>query len=162
MGDEDEGEKKDDQPEKNTKKKKVTEMGTYVTQSAFTAGNNKNTPNSATKRPPPRQFFIDGDFSLSGPLCTALTKQGLRFNDTSASDTDKNQFVAKCMRILASVYNLGEYCEQPEEITNFMKAIEKSVGDLPIVKKELKLAAGDVDEDEGEKKDDQPEKNTKK
>jgi len=57
---------------------------------------------------------------------------------------------------------LGEYCEQPEEITNFMKAIEKSVGDLPIVEKELKLAAGDVDEDEGEKKDDQPEKNTKK
>ena len=54
---------------------------------------------------------------------------------------------------------LGEYCEQPSEITNFMRAVEKSVGDLPIVEKELKMAAGDVEEEEGEKKDDQPEKN---
>jgi len=127
---EDEGEKKDDQPEKNNKKKKVTEMGTYVTQSAFTA-NNKNSPNNATKRPPLRQFFIDGDFSLSGPLCTALTKQGLRYNDTDVSQEEKNIFIAKCMRILASVYNLGKSGipktpisdDEIDRITNCLKVL---------------------------------------
>ena len=61
--------------------RKVTEMGTYVTQSAFSVGSDKKTKTGGdkVKRPPLRQFFMDGDFTLAGPLATALTKQSLRF-----------------------------------------------------------------------------------
>ena len=55
-------------------------MGTYVTQSAFSVSSDKKTKaGEKIKRPPLRQFFMDGDFSLAGPLATALTKQALRF-----------------------------------------------------------------------------------
>ena len=61
--------------------RRVTEMGTYVTQSAFSVGSDKKGTSSGDKikRPPLRQFFMNGDFALAGSLATALTKQALRF-----------------------------------------------------------------------------------
>jgi len=70
--------------------RRVTEMGTYVTQSAFSVGSKSSGGKSGSerKRPPLRQFFMDGDFTLSGSLSTALTKQALRFL-TSCNDPRK-------------------------------------------------------------------------
>lgn len=39
---------------------------------------------------------------------------------------------------------LGEYCSGIERILHFMDEIRKSVGRLPIVENELKLAAGEA------------------
>ena len=66
-------------------------MGTYVTQSAFSVGADKKTKSGdKIKRPPLRQFFMDGDFSLAGSLATALTKQALRFWKICADPRKQN------------------------------------------------------------------------
>lgn len=109
----DESEKKDESEKVQTKKsnKKVTEMGTYVTQSAFTSdsgGKDGKAGGKEVKRPPLRQFFMDGDFSLAGVLSTSLTKQALRFIDVCSIAQRQNWFLANCMQILTSVYNLGK------------------------------------------------------
>jgi len=102
----------EDETEKSSKNqtKRVTEMGTYVTQSAFTSGSNQSqkTGPDEIKRPPLRQFFMDGDFSLAGCLSTSLTKQGFRFLGACDNQQQRNWFVAECMYILASVLHLGK------------------------------------------------------
>merc|ERR1719427_702476 len=54
---------------------------------------------------------------------------------------------------------LGEYCDETERILHFITAVKKSIGELPIVEKELKLAAGEADDEE---KKDEPEKKKRK
>lgn len=46
---------------------------------------------------------------------------------------------------------LGEHCDESRRILRFITAVKKSIGDLPIVDKELKVAAGETeDEDQNE------------
>jgi len=106
---EEEEEKKDETPVKK-ESKKVTEMGTYVTQSAFTADSSKGNKKGPkeVKRPSLRQFFMDGDFSLAGALSTSLTKQALRFLGVCDDQQRQNWFVAKCTYILTCVLHLGK------------------------------------------------------
>lgn len=68
-------------------------MGTYVTQSAFSVDKKGKSGSDKIKRPPLRQFFMDGDFALAGALATALTKQALRFW-ASCSDVRKQNVSA--------------------------------------------------------------------
>ena len=63
-------------------------MGTYVTQSAFSVGDKAKAVSST--RPPLRQFFMMGKFSLAGPLTTALTKQVLRFAEVCPDPVKRN------------------------------------------------------------------------
>lgn len=70
--------------QKEKSKQKVTEMGTYATQSALSV---TVTPKSRDDlRPALLKFFMEGNFTLSSSLATALTKLALRFkgvcNDT--------------------------------------------------------------------------------
>lgn len=44
---------------------------------------------------------------------------------------------------------LGEYCDTTS-ILRFVTEVKKSIGELPIVDSELRLAAGDVDEEKVE------------
>jgi len=47
---------------------------------------------------------------------------------------------------------LGEYCDGSSRILRFVTEIRKSIGDLPIVESELKLAAGEAEEKDDEEK----------
>ena len=97
--------------EKTTKQsaRQVTEMGTYVTQSAFSVGGNTSgeTSLSDIKRPPLRQFMMEGNFSVAGSLSTSLTKQALRFLASCPDARKQNSFIAQCMFILSSVLHFG-------------------------------------------------------
>ena len=64
------GSEAEEAPEEKTTKqsaRQVTEMGTYVTQSAFSVGGNTSgeTSLSDIKRPPLRQFMMEGNFSVA-------------------------------------------------------------------------------------------------
>ena len=62
-----------------------------------------------------------------------------------------------CNRIVKGVlWILGEYCENTSSIIHFVSEVKKSIGELPIVESEMKIAAGDtedikVEEGKGEK-----------
>merc|ERR1712178_121930 len=86
--------------------KKVTEMGTYATQSAYV-------PTSAAKPkaekiPVIRGFLLDGEFFIAAVLATTLTKVALRFAASETNISHQNLFVAKCMLIMASCLHLGQ------------------------------------------------------
>jgi len=85
----------------------VTSDGTYATQSAFIT----NTPRSGqAKRPPLRQYLIDGDFYVGAALGTTFTKLGIRYADIwEEQDSIKaNQFCVKLMLILTYILKLGK------------------------------------------------------
>lgn len=85
----------------------VTSDGTYATQSAFII----NTPRSSqSKRPPLRQYLIDGDFYIGAALGTTFTKLGIRYADIwDEQDSIKaNQFCVNLMLILTHILKLGK------------------------------------------------------
>lgn len=85
----------------------VTSDGTYATQSAFII----NTPRSSqAKRPPLRQYLIDGDFYIGAALGTTFTKLGIRYAGIwEEQDSIKaNQFCVKLMLILTYILKLGK------------------------------------------------------
>jgi len=85
----------------------VTSDGTYATQSAFII----NTPrNNQAKRPPLRQYLIDGDFYVGAALGTTFTKLGIRYAEIwkEQDSTKANQFCVKLMLILTYILKLGK------------------------------------------------------
>lgn len=85
----------------------VTSDGTYATQSAFII----NTPrNNQSKRPPLRQYLIDGDYYIGAALGTTFTKLGIRYAEIwNEQDSIKaNQFCVKLMLILIYILKLGK------------------------------------------------------
>lgn len=55
----------------------------------------------------------------------------------------------KAMKIhRAALWILGEYCTSSEDIQSVMNLIRQSLGEIPIVDDEMKIAAGEVEEDE--------------
>ncbi|KAG5881682.1 hypothetical protein JTB14_002167 [Gonioctena quinquepunctata] len=91
----------------------VTSDGTYATQSSF----NTVHKSSKEKRPPLRQYLMDGDFFIGASLASTLTKLALRFgNITSAAQ--KNRFDAEIMLIMAGIIHLGKSGLPTKPITN--------------------------------------------
>uniref|UniRef100_A0A8C4QMM4 Coatomer subunit beta n=1 Tax=Eptatretus burgeri TaxID=7764 RepID=A0A8C4QMM4_EPTBU len=84
--------------------KLVTEMGTYVTQSALSS---THLVKKEEERPPLRAFLLDGDFFVGASLATTLTKLALRYITLVDSDHKKNVFLAEAMLIMSSVLHLG-------------------------------------------------------
>lgn len=85
----------------------VTSDGTYATQSAFVT----NTPRgNQSKRPPLRQYLIDGDFYIGAALGTTFTKLGIRYAEIWAvQDSIKtNKFCVNLMLILTYILKLGK------------------------------------------------------
>lgn len=85
----------------------VTSDGTYATQSAFIT----NTPrNGQSKRPPFRQYLIDGDFYIGAALGTTFTKLGIKYAEIwNGQDLIKsNQFCVNLMLILTYILKLGK------------------------------------------------------
>ncbi|KAG5862152.1 hypothetical protein JTB14_011376 [Gonioctena quinquepunctata] len=97
----------------NTTTTLVTSDGTYATQSSF----NTVHKSSKEKRPPLRQYLMDGDFFIGASLASTLTKLALRFgNITSAAQ--KNRFDAEIMLIMAGIIHLGKSGLPTKPITN--------------------------------------------
>ncbi|XP_050434828.1 coatomer subunit beta [Adelges cooleyi] len=86
----------------------VTSDGTYATQSAFIS--HSSSRNGQPKRPPLRQYFIDGDFYIGAALGTTLTKLGMRYAEIwDEQDLVKsNQFCVDLMLTLTYIIRLGK------------------------------------------------------
>lgn len=86
----------------------VTSDGTYATQSAFIM----NAPRSgqSKRRPPLRQYLIDGDFYTGAALGTTFTKLGIRYAEIwGGQDPIKsNTFCVNLMLILTYILKLGK------------------------------------------------------
>lgn len=91
----------------------VTSDGTYATQSAF----NSVSKSSKEKRPPLRQYLMDGDFFIGASLASTLTKLALRYGQI-ASAADRNRFDAEVMLIMAGIIHLGKSGLPTKPITN--------------------------------------------
>ncbi|XP_044257783.1 coatomer subunit beta [Tribolium madens] len=91
----------------------VTSDGTYATQSAF------NTIQKSTKekRPPLRQYLIDGDFFIGASIASTLTKLALRYGN-SVKPVEKNRFDAEVMMIMAGIIHLGKSGLPTKAMTN--------------------------------------------
>uniref|UniRef100_A0AAU8BSN1 Coatomer subunit beta n=1 Tax=Hypothenemus hampei TaxID=57062 RepID=A0AAU8BSN1_HYPHA len=91
----------------------VTSDGTYATQSAF----NSVQKLSKEKRPPLRQYLIDGDFFIGAALASTLTKLALRYGSL-VSIEKRNRFDAEVMLIMSGVIHLGQSALTTKPITN--------------------------------------------
>lgn len=92
----------------------VTSDGTYATQSAF----NTTQVSKKEKRPPLRQYMMDGDFFIAAGLGTTLTKLALRYAECSQDAKKKNKFDASVMLIMAGIIHLGKSGLPTKAITN--------------------------------------------
>ncbi|XP_025830355.1 coatomer subunit beta [Agrilus planipennis] len=91
----------------------VTSDGTYATQSAFSTIQKTK----KEKRPPLRQYFMDGDFFIGAALGTTLTKLALRYRKFS-DNVKRNRFEADIMLLIASIIHLGKSGLPSKAITN--------------------------------------------
>ncbi|KAI4459949.1 coatomer subunit beta [Holotrichia oblita] len=91
----------------------VTSDGTYATQSAF-----NTTPKlKKEKRPPLRQYMMDGEFFIGAALGTTLTKLALRYGEKTSA-AKRNRFDADVMLIISGIIHLGKSGLPAKAITN--------------------------------------------
>uniref|UniRef100_A0A4W5QNY0 Coatomer subunit beta n=1 Tax=Hucho hucho TaxID=62062 RepID=A0A4W5QNY0_9TELE len=95
--------------------KLVTEMGTYVTQSALSSSRPSK---KEEDRPPLRGFLMDGDFYVAASLATTLTKVALRYVAIVQDKKRQNSFVAESMLIMATILHLGKSSLPKKPITD--------------------------------------------
>eukprot|EP00064_Thunnus_orientalis_P000998 superscaffoldBa00000061_g999 len=95
--------------------KLVTEMGTYVTQSALSSSRPSK---KEEDRPPLRGFLMDGDFYVAASLATTLTKVALRYVAIVQDKKKQNSFVAEAMLIMVTVLHLGKSSLPKKPITD--------------------------------------------
>ncbi|XP_016341253.1 coatomer subunit beta-like [Sinocyclocheilus anshuiensis] len=95
--------------------KLVTEMGTYVTQSALSTSRPSK---KEEDRPPLRGFLMNGDFYVAASLATTLTKVALRYVALAEDKKRQNSFVAEAMLIMATVLHLGKSSLPKKPITD--------------------------------------------
>lgn len=93
----------------------VTEMGTYVTQSALSSAAPKK---SEENRPPLRGFLMDGDFFVGACVSTVLTKLALRYVDVTQEEKKQNRFLAESMLIMATIVHFGKSGLAKKNITD--------------------------------------------
>ncbi|XP_015757207.1 PREDICTED: coatomer subunit beta-like [Acropora digitifera] len=87
----------------------VTADGTYATQSALSApGITSLLKKDEEKRPPMRQYLLDGEFFVGAAIACTLTKLALRYLDIEEDKEKHNVFCANCMLIMASILHLGK------------------------------------------------------
>ncbi|KAL5278654.1 COPB1 family protein [Megaselia abdita] len=107
-----EGVKKEQQQSASTK---VTLDGTYATQTAFSVA---AIDTQKDKRPPLRQYLMDGDFFIGASLCVTLTKLTLRYIELEKNEIEQNRFSARMMLVMSSILHLGKSGFPTKPITN--------------------------------------------
>ncbi|XP_065366327.1 coatomer subunit beta [Calliphora vicina] len=93
---------------------KVTSDGTYATQSAFSLA----PVAKKEKRPPLRQYLMDGDFFIGAALSATLTKLVLRYADLEQEVQAQNRLTTRVMLIMSSILHLGKSGFPTKPITN--------------------------------------------
>ncbi|XP_037809589.1 coatomer subunit beta [Lucilia sericata] len=93
---------------------KVTSDGTYATQSAFSLAPIAK----KEKRPPLRQYLMDGDFFIGAALSATLTKLVLRYADLEQDVRTQNRLTTRVMLIMSSILHLGKSGFPTKPITN--------------------------------------------
>ncbi|KAH8303870.1 hypothetical protein KR018_002114 [Drosophila ironensis] len=93
---------------------KVTSDGTYATQSAYSLA----PVTKAEKRPPLRQYLMDGDFFIGAALSATLTKLALRYMDVESEARAQNRLTTQVMLIMSSILHLGKSGFPSKPITN--------------------------------------------
>ncbi|XP_017851889.1 coatomer subunit beta [Drosophila busckii] len=83
---------------------KVTSDGTYATQSAYSLA---PVPKKE-KRPPLRQYLMDGDFFIGASLSATLTKLALRYAEVQPEARAQNRLTTQVMLIMSSILHLGK------------------------------------------------------
>uniref|UniRef100_T1GU01 Uncharacterized protein n=1 Tax=Megaselia scalaris TaxID=36166 RepID=T1GU01_MEGSC len=74
--------------------------------------------NKKDKRPPLRQYFMDGDFFIGASLCVTLTKLALRYIELEKNEVEQNRFCARMMLVMSSILHLGKSGFPTKPITN--------------------------------------------
>ncbi|XP_045460972.1 coatomer subunit beta [Harmonia axyridis] len=93
----------------------VTSDGTYATQSIFSTAQKPK----KEKRPPLRQYLMDGDFFIGAAIASTITKLALRYgNLPNLSPKQKNHFDAEAMLCMAGIIHLGKSGLPAKAITN--------------------------------------------
>ncbi|KAH8288082.1 hypothetical protein KR054_000052 [Drosophila jambulina] len=93
---------------------KVTSDGTYATQSAYSLA----PVAKAEKRPPLRQYLMDGDFFIGAALSATLTKLALRYAELEPEARAQNRLTTQVMLIMSSILHLGKSGFPSKPITN--------------------------------------------
>ncbi|XP_022232848.2 coatomer subunit beta [Drosophila obscura] len=93
---------------------KVTSDGTYATQSAYSLA----PVAKAEKRPPLRQYLMDGDFFIGAALSATLTKLALRYVELQPESSAQNRLTTRVMLIMSSILHLGKSGFPSKPITN--------------------------------------------
>ncbi|XP_014099162.1 coatomer subunit beta [Bactrocera oleae] len=93
---------------------KVTSDGTYATQSAFSLA----PVAKKEKRPPLRQYLMDGDFFIGAALSATLTKLALRYAELEDDVRQQNRLTTQVMLIMSSILHLGKSGFPTKPITN--------------------------------------------
>ncbi|XP_062127748.1 coatomer subunit beta-like [Drosophila sulfurigaster albostrigata] len=83
---------------------KVTSDGTYATQSAYSLA----PVAKKEKRPPLRQYLMDGDFFIGAALSATLTKLALRYAELHPDARTQNRLTTQVMLIMSSILHLGK------------------------------------------------------
>ncbi|XP_030567125.1 coatomer subunit beta [Drosophila novamexicana] len=83
---------------------KVTSDGTYATQSAYSLA----PVTKKEKRPPLRQYLMDGDFFIGAALSATLTKLALRYAELEPDPRTQNRVTTQVMLIMSSILHLGK------------------------------------------------------
>lgn len=111
-GEEEQGQSQPSKEQKNASL--VTSDGTYASQSAFSVA-----PVALKeKRPPLRQYFMDGDFFIGTTLAATLTKLVLKY-DCSVDDTVScNRLATQAMLVMGSLLHLGKSGLPEKKLTN--------------------------------------------
>lgn len=109
-----EEEQQSNQNKENVPNNKVTSDGTYATQSAFSLAPIAK----KEKRPPLRQYLMDGDFFIGASLAGTLTKLALRYMDLESSPQNKNRLCSQAMLVMSSILHLGKSGFPTKPITN--------------------------------------------
>ncbi|KAH8416769.1 hypothetical protein KR222_003700, partial [Zaprionus bogoriensis] len=83
---------------------KVTSDGTYATQSAYSLA----PVAKKEKRPPLRQYLMDGDFFIGAALSATLTKLALRYAELQPDASSQVRLTTQVMLIMSSILHLGK------------------------------------------------------
>ncbi|XP_075254366.1 coatomer subunit beta-like [Convolutriloba macropyga] len=86
--------------------KRVTDMGTYASQSAYTSSQSGS--KKEPERPPLRHLLFEGNFFVGASLATCLTKMALKYISLVPDPRKQHRFVAECMLTLTTILHFGK------------------------------------------------------
>ena len=104
---EDAGGDHNEEEESTFAQKRVTDMGTYASESAYTASKSASSKKESD-RPPLRALLFEGNFFVGASLATCLTKLALKYLNLVSDPRKQNRFLAECMLTLTTILHFGK------------------------------------------------------